>query len=143
MKAYHILRIQVSRLLQKLRSMAEKSELLRPYISSTCSSRVGYAPKYDHHLPPSPSLSPFPTSPYHRFAVAVGTAYTLPQLALYTELPTTVWLLTSLYVTLVTTLSVPIHVDHGVAVVAPVTGPTETRVVSAQAPDQTVGPGMM
>jgi hypothetical protein len=96
--------------------------------------------KSNLHLP---SSIPLPLPTYHLFAVAVGTAYTLPQLASYFELPTTVWLLTSLYVTLVTTLSVPIHVDHGVAVVAPLTGPTETRVVSAQAPDQTVGPGIM
>lgn len=41
-----------------------------------------------------------------------------------------------------TTESVPIHVDHGVAVVTPSTGPTDTFVVSGQAPDHTVGPGI-
>jgi hypothetical protein len=35
-----------------------------------------------------------------------------------------------------------IQVDHGVAVVSPVTSPRGTDVVSAHAPDQTVGPGM-
>ena len=35
-----------------------------------------------------------------------------------------------------------IHVDHGVAVEPPTTGPTGTPVVSTHAPDQTVGPGI-
>lgn len=35
-----------------------------------------------------------------------------------------------------------IHVDHGVAVVTPVTALSGIDVVSAHAPDQTVGPGM-
>ncbi|KAF7447611.1 hypothetical protein Ptr902_13427 [Pyrenophora tritici-repentis] len=39
-------------------------------------------------------------------------------------------------------LSVPIHVLHAVAVVTPLTGPTDIAVVSGQAPDQTVGPGI-
>jgi hypothetical protein len=35
-----------------------------------------------------------------------------------------------------------IHVDHGDAVVRPVTALSGTAVVSAHAPDQTVGPGI-
>ena len=46
------------------------------------------------------------------------------------------------YVALVTT-EFTIQVDHGVAVVIPVTGSSGTEVVSAQAPDQTVPPGMV
>lgn len=41
----------------------------------------------------------------------------------------------------VTTLFL-IQVDQGSCVVLPLTGPRGTEVVSAQAPDQTVGPGM-
>lgn len=54
-----------------------------------------------------------------------------------------VWLFTSTYVALVTTESVPIQVDQGVAVVTPLTGPTDTPVVSGHAPLQTVGPGII
>ena len=46
-----------------------------------------------------------------------------------------------MYVALVAT-ELLIHVAHGVAVVTPVTALTDTDVVSAQAPDQTVGPGI-
>jgi len=79
---------------------------------------------------------------YQRAPVAVGVAYASLQLAVYFEVPTIVWLFTSEYVALVTTLSVPIQVLHAVAVVTPLIGPTDMGVVSGHAPDQTVGPGM-
>jgi hypothetical protein len=74
-------------------------------------------------------------------APAVGLAYTSLQLALYTLVPLTVWLLTSVYSALVTTL-LTIHVLQGTCVVTPLAGPTDTAVVSGHAPDHTVGPGI-
>ena len=46
------------------------------------------------------------------------------------------------YVALVTT-ELTIHVDQGIAVVAPVTGASNTEVVSGHAPDHTVPPGIV
>ena len=60
---------------------------------------------------------------------------------MYVEVPTTVIDFLSVKVADVTTEFL-IHVDHADAVVVSVTGPTDTDVVSGQAPDHTVGPGI-
>jgi hypothetical protein len=89
----------------------------------------------DHSIPPS-------FHPYHLCVPGLGVSYTLPQVAVYTLVPTTVCVATSSNSTLVTTL-LTIHVLQGVCVVNPVAAGTLTAVVDGQAPLHTVGPGMI
>jgi hypothetical protein len=91
---------------------------------------------------PCPLLLLSPFSLLHHLPPAVGSTYPALQLAVYALDPTTVGLAPTANVALVTTLSTT-HVLHGTCVVTPLAGPTSTAVVSAHAPDQTVGPGMM
>ena len=78
---------------------------------------------------------------YHRLVAGAGVSYVVDHFAVYVDVPTIVTVFLSVKLAEVT-IELCIHVDHGVAVVPPVTGPTETAVVSGHAPDQTVGPGI-
>lgn len=94
-----------------------------------------------YFINPSPTVPSTPSNhPYH-LPVGAGVSYVLDHPAVYTDVPTTVTLFLSEKLADVTT-EFWIHVDHGAAVVSPFTGLSSTAVVSGQAPDQMVGPGM-